>query len=567
MVHCQRGGALDRKGDACRADIAVLYRENFQSRALEEAMLASGVPYRVLGTRFFERKEVKDVISYLRAALNPKSRVDMGRIVGVPARGIGKTTLEKMLAGQDATLPAAARKKVEAFRALLEAIRSATGVAPTSEAVHFAIEQSGMETMLKNGSDEDKERLNNLRELVNFAARFDHIVAPEGIERLLEEAALQSEQDSLEERENAVSLMTVHASKGLEFDAVFVTGLEQGLFPSQRENDASRDPEEERRLFYVALTRAKQRLFLSYARERSKWGSRDYTLRSEFLNDIDPRLITGTEFFRSGRRGYYRGMKRRGARLGQHFLKTAAYARMLVAAAGVGADDTVVEIGPGKGALTKHLLDTGAHVIAIEKDEALVEHLKETFAENITRGTLVVEAADVRDYVPPAENYVVAANIPYYITGEIIRQFLTAEHQPRTIALLVQKEVAKRIVDKKESILSLSVKAYGSPRIVTTVNRRHFSPPPSVDSAILLIERISRDFFDTITEEQFFNVVRAGFSSKRKMLAGNLGKVFGKEKAVSALTECEIPEKARAEEVSIEKWKEISLSLERALLR
>jgi DNA helicase-2/ATP-dependent DNA helicase PcrA len=274
--------------------IAVLYRENFQSRALEEAMLAGGLAYRVLGTRFFERKEVKDVISYLRAAMNPKSRVDLLRIVGTPARGIGKVTLEKMIAGEDAALPAAARAKVTKFRAVIEAIGKAIEMLPASEAVTYAIESSGMEDMFKEGGEEGKERLLNVRELVNFAARFDDFAPPEGMERLIEEAALQSEQDNLQERDNAISLMTVHASKGLEFDAVFITGLEQGLFPSMREGEASneRDPEEERRLFYVALTRARARVFLSYASERMRWGSREYTLASEFISDIDARLVT-----------------------------------------------------------------------------------------------------------------------------------------------------------------------------------------------------------------------------------------------------------------------------------
>ena len=154
---------------------------------------------------------------------------------------------------------------------------------------------SGMEKMLKNGDEEAKERLDNLRELVNFAVRFDGDSSPDGVERLLEEAALQSDQDQLEDKYNAISLMTVHASKGLEFDAVFITGLEQGLFPSMREGDSTRDTEEERRLFYVALTRARTRLFLSQASERMRWGSREYTLPSEFLRDIDQRLIVGPQ--------------------------------------------------------------------------------------------------------------------------------------------------------------------------------------------------------------------------------------------------------------------------------
>ena len=276
------------------AEIAILYRENFQSRGLEEALLAFSVPYRVLGTKFFERKEVKDTLSYLRAALNPKSKVDLARIVGVPPRGIGKVTLDKMLAGDDVGITGATLIKVNKFRDQIRAIKHAVDTLPASEAVRFCVEASGMEAMYKADKDEGSERLDNIRELVNLAVRYDDVPPPEGIERLLEEAALQSDQDELTEPQAAVSLMTVHASKGLEFDAVFITGLEQGLFPSIRESDATRDSEEERRLFYVAVTRARKRLFLSYAGERMKYGSRERALTSEFLRDIDARLMIHT---------------------------------------------------------------------------------------------------------------------------------------------------------------------------------------------------------------------------------------------------------------------------------
>lgn len=273
-------------------EIAILYRENFQSRALEEAFLNHTLPYRVIGTRFFERKEVKDTLSYLRAALNPKARGDIARIVAVPPRGIGKITLEKMLIEESAALGGAAGIKIAAFRQTLADIRHAVEILPASEAIRFTLERSGMEAFLKKDVEEGKERLENVRELVNLAVRYDSATPPEGIEKILEEAALQSDQDELEVPMDAVSLMTVHAAKGLEFDAVFVTGLEQGLFPSIRMDNADRDPEEERRLFYVALTRARERLFLSYARERMRWGSREHTLPSEFFDDIDPRLMT-----------------------------------------------------------------------------------------------------------------------------------------------------------------------------------------------------------------------------------------------------------------------------------
>ncbi len=272
------------------SEIAVLYRENFMSRTIEEAMIRHGVPYRVLGTRFFERKEVKDMLSYLRAAMNPQSRIDLTRIVAVPPRGIGKVTLEKMLDGKDDELSGATAAKVAAFRGLIMKLTHAINTLPASEAVRFALEITGMESMFGK-TEEGRERLENVRELVNFATKFDYEEPIVGMEKMLEEAALQSDQDELEEKQEQVSLMTIHASKGLEFDAVFVTGLEQGLFPAIRQNDAGRDEEEERRLFYVALTRARKRLFLSYAAERMKYGSREYAIPSEFIDDIDARLL------------------------------------------------------------------------------------------------------------------------------------------------------------------------------------------------------------------------------------------------------------------------------------
>lgn len=256
-------------------------------------------------------------------------------------------------------------------------------------------------------------------------------------------------------------------------------------------------------------------------------------------------------------------MTRKGARLGQHFLKHAWAAAKLAHAVKVAEGETIVEIGPGKGVLTRELLKL-APVVAIEKDPPLVEILKDTFAEEITSGRLRLIESDVRDIDPAAlglRSYVLAANIPYYITGEIIRQFLTTLHQPRAMALLIQKEVAQRITSGKESILSLSVKAYGTPKIIEKVSRTHFSPPPSVDSAILAVTNISKDFFAHISEEQFFRVVHAGFSSKRKFLSNNLSQVFDKELVAKAFVASGIDEKTRAEEVSLEKWKRLTLAL------
>lgn len=260
-------------------------------------------------------------------------------------------------------------------------------------------------------------------------------------------------------------------------------------------------------------------------------------------------------------------MKKRGAKLGQHFLTGAWAAAKLVEAARIGAEDTVLEIGPGKGALTKEILKTGARVIAIEKDPLLVEYLRENFPHE----NLKVLEMDIRDALPEklglsAGSYILAANIPYYITGEIIRQFLSALAQPRTMALLVQKEVAERIIarDKKESILSLSVHAYGDPSIAAKVARGNFSPPPSVDSAILLVERISKDFFDGFDEQFFFRLVRAGFASKRKFLLKNLASLLPIDAVRAAFELAGIDEKVRAEDVRLAQWKTIARKLNTA---
>jgi DNA helicase-2/ATP-dependent DNA helicase PcrA len=258
---------------------------------LEQAFLDYGVPYRVLGTRFFERKEVKDLLSYLKAAVNPESRVDLARIIAMPPRGIGKGTFAHVLEGTTHELPNAARKKVDEFFALLTRINETIMSLKASEAVRATIDISGLGAHFMKGDEESLERLGNIRELATLAAKYDALPAPEGIEALLEEAALLGEQDSLDKSQPAVSLMTVHASKGLEFDMVFVSGLEEGLFPMER-NGEQDDPEEERRLFYVALTRARKKVFLSHAATRMVYGNRDITVPSGFIADIDPGLIS-----------------------------------------------------------------------------------------------------------------------------------------------------------------------------------------------------------------------------------------------------------------------------------
>jgi len=271
-------------------EIAILYRANFQSRALEQAFMYASVPYQVLGTRFFDRREVKDVLSYIRAALNPESQGDIARIVSTPPRGIGKMTLSKMFTGKEHELAPGAQKKVAEFKGVLRSISDTAKRERPSETIRFTVQKSGLEMKLRGGTEEERERLENIKELATLASKYDELPPEEGIERLLEDAALATDQDSLEKNHNAVKLMTVHASKGLEFDNVFITGLEEGLFPHEKLGENT-DDEEERRLFYVALTRARKKVFLTHAIVRTIFGSQSLQTVSSFVNDIGEEYI------------------------------------------------------------------------------------------------------------------------------------------------------------------------------------------------------------------------------------------------------------------------------------
>ena len=266
-------------------EIAVLYRANFQSRVLEQTFMYAGVPHQVLGVRFFDRAEVKDVLSYIRAALNPDSQGDIARIVATPPRGIGKMTLAKMLEGKEHELSSAAQKKVADFKSVLARIKRAALSEKPSETIRVAVSVSGLEAKLKGGTEEERERLENIKELAALAGKYDELEPEEGIAKLLEDAALATDQDSLEKNADAVKLMTVHAAKGLEFDYVFLVGLEEGLFPHEK-LDENTDEEEERRLFYVALTRARKKVFLSHAVIRTVYGSQNIQAPSQFIDDI-----------------------------------------------------------------------------------------------------------------------------------------------------------------------------------------------------------------------------------------------------------------------------------------
>jgi 16S rRNA (adenine1518-N6/adenine1519-N6)-dimethyltransferase len=256
--------------------------------------------------------------------------------------------------------------------------------------------------------------------------------------------------------------------------------------------------------------------------------------------------------------------------LGQNFLKSEPALKKMCEAGEINNKDIILEIGPGKGALTTKLLQDSQKVLGIEKDRELFELLREKFSAEIKSGKLElingdILEIDVKDFGLKNGQYKIIANIPYNITGAIFKKFLSSSDQPKTMVLLVQKEVAERIVarDGKESILSLSVKAYGNRKYVMKVAKRFFSPEPKVDSAIIAITNISKDNFKNTTDEKnFFNIIKAGFAHKRKVLRKNL-EIFQKtpNQIDNIFTKIEINPKSRAEDIKFEKWLEISSNL------
>lgn len=249
--------------------------------------------------------------------------------------------------------------------------------------------------------------------------------------------------------------------------------------------------------------------------------------------------------------------------LGQNFLKSMGAIRSIVGAGTIKEGEIVLEIGPGKGVLTEELLAAGAHVIAVEKDDRLIPILSVTFEKEIRNGMLTLVHGDILEThvesLVLGKQYKVIANIPYYITGLLFRKFLEEERQPTTIVVLVQKEVAKRIVarDNKESILSLSVKAYGNAKIIDTVDKKMFSPQPKVDSAILAITDINKHFFTDIPEKTFFEYIHAGFAQKRKKVVSNLGNITDKKILEVFFTQHNLNPNARAEDLTLSDWKNI----------
>ncbi|HEY4479249.1 MAG TPA: 16S rRNA (adenine(1518)-N(6)/adenine(1519)-N(6))-dimethyltransferase RsmA [Candidatus Paceibacterota bacterium] len=247
--------------------------------------------------------------------------------------------------------------------------------------------------------------------------------------------------------------------------------------------------------------------------------------------------------------------------LGQNFLKNPGIISDIVAASKVSPDDIVLEIGPGQGILTRELLIKTKKVIAVEKDDRLISYLQERFHSEIQAGKFEIMHADILDFDLDSalgdKPYKIVANIPYYITGQVIRKFLETNNQPVSMTLLLQKEVAERLVakDGKESLLSISVKVYGKPKYVRTVARGNFRPIPKVDSAILSVENITKSLFSDVDRDKFFEILKKGFAHKRKLLASNLE--IPKAKRSFFFKAIDINEQTRPEDLTVVEWKKV----------
>lgn len=303
---------LQARGVCDLGDCAVMYRTNAQSRALEDAFVRAGMPYRLVGaTRFYERREVKDIIAYLRLVHNPYDALSLLRIINVPRRAIGKKSLEQLMGWsnrlgvpvytalrrleEEEETPFHPRSKriLSEFATLLEALIEAGQRLDLLELFDLVLEGTGYAEYIRDGTEQGEERWNNVMELRSVASEYADLAPQVGLLTFLEEVALVSDVDNYDERANAPTFLTLHMAKGLEFPVVFIVGLEEGVLPHSRSFDDQEAMEEERRLCYVGITRAKERLYLIHTFRRTLRGLSQVNTPSRFLLDIPPQLVRG----------------------------------------------------------------------------------------------------------------------------------------------------------------------------------------------------------------------------------------------------------------------------------
>jgi DNA helicase-2/ATP-dependent DNA helicase PcrA len=288
------------------SDFTIFYRTNAQSRAIEETFIRNHVPYKLIGaTRFYQRKEIKDLISYLKF-ITTKDLISLERIINIPPRGIGDITFEKI---KRLGIEKAAQEKPEIskFYTLIKGLKKESEKLSLSRLMKLILEETDYRNYLKknyggnilaNDIPEDEARWQNIQELVNVCSDYDKIEAPQGLSEFLEKTALFSDADEINEQKDLVHLMTLHTAKGLEFSVVFISGCEEGILPHSRSMINPLDIEEERRLFYVGITRSKGHLYCIFAQRRSSWGQKEANPPSRFLSEIPQELVSFEEFYK-----------------------------------------------------------------------------------------------------------------------------------------------------------------------------------------------------------------------------------------------------------------------------
>ena len=295
---------IREKPDLGMKDIAVFYRTNAQSRVFEEHFIREAIPYHIVGgLKFYDRKEIKDAVAMLKLVVNPADLISFRRVVNTPPRGIGKVALGciEQRASADNTTPLETLRvlyeggelKKKALKGFLDAYKSfEEDDSPLHDRTKKLIEDTGyMDMLVKEGSEESLERADNLHELVSAVRDYEMAVEEPTLSAFLDQVALVSDVDSYTDKINRLTLMTIHSAKGLEFPVVFVAGMEENLFPHSRSVASPKEMEEERRLCYVAMTRARERLFLSSASSRTVYGETRFQIRSRFIDEIDRTLL------------------------------------------------------------------------------------------------------------------------------------------------------------------------------------------------------------------------------------------------------------------------------------
>ena len=416
---------LRKKNNYKYSDFAVLYRMNTQSRAIEEILRREALPYKIVGgLKFYERKEIKDIISYLRLVQNPSDNLSLNRIINEPKRGIGNTALDRLdeiaaanntsiynvIKDSDNLVGIRSAGNIIMFRDMMEDLISKKDTMPVSEYIKLVLKNSGYEAMLNETEDKESEmRFDNLMEFIGVAMEFEKENADNTLADFLDSIALVSDVDSLEEGAEAVTLMTMHSAKGLEFNVVFLVGMEEGLFPSKKSIEEDESTEEERRLCYVGITRAKEKLFLTNTNKRTLYGMTTYSYPSRFIDEISEELLD-----EDSRDNIHKNNKKKEKNIDNEYTKV---------------QGVLSNIGSGYGKIDSKVSKKASFGMSVDN-----------FLKNITGNTnrVVTEKKNV--------NYTVGMRIKHKKFGEGIIQNIEAEGDDFKLEIMFDKYGFKRLM-------------------------------------------------------------------------------------------------------------------------